>query len=293
MRRGDQRGLALVAVLWVVAILALIAAVFMRETRTEIALTRNLEEDAQAEALAEAGVNRAILVLLGLDMGFDPTLPWRVDGTPFALEYGGGTMQVSIQDEGGKIDLNRAGDAVLQGLFISVGVAPEAAQHLADAIADFRDADDLGHVNGAEDTDYARAGLPYDAKDAPFAATEELLEVLGMTPEIYARVAPSITVYSPRRDVNLATAPLAVLKALPYLSPERTQGILTQRTAMMTGTASRPRRFRVIAVTVLVEVTTPAGGQVTREVVLRRSGRGARPFDVVKWRRIWPSDLAG
>jgi general secretion pathway protein K len=186
MRLGDQRGIALIAVLWVVAILALVAALFMREARTEIALTRNLAEEAKAEALAEAGVNRAIVILLGLD----DSVHWRVDGTPFAFAYAGGTVQVSLQDEGGKIDLNRAGDAVLQGLLTSVGVGPEAAQHLVDAIADFRDADDLRHVNGAEDAEYARAGLPYDAKDAPFAATDEL-QVFGMTPEIHARVAPS------------------------------------------------------------------------------------------------------
>ena len=285
MRLGDQRGIALVAVLWVVAILALVAAVFMREARTEIALTRNLAEEAKAEALAEAGVNRAILVLLGLD----ETIPWRVDGSAFAFDYSGGTVRVSLQDEGGKIDLNRAGDAVLQGLFTSVGVGQDAAQHLVDAIADFRDADGLRHLNGAEDAEYAKAGLPYDAKDAPFAATEELLQVFGMTPELYARVAPYVTVYSPRRDVNLATAPAAVLKALPYLSPDRARSVLEQRAA----DAGSSRRFRVIAVTVLVEATTTDGGKVMREVVLRRSGGGTRPFDIVKWRRVWPSDLAG
>jgi general secretion pathway protein K len=285
MRLGDQRGIALLAVLWVVTILALVAAVFMRETRTEIALTRNLAAEAKAEALAEAGVNRAILILLGLD----DTIPWRVDGTAIAFSYGGGTVQLSLQDEGGKIDLNRAGDTVLQGLFTSVGVGQDAAQHLVDAIADFRDADGLRHLNGAEDAEYARAGLPYDAKDAPFAATDELLQVFGMTPELYARVAPYVTVYSPRRDVNLATAPAAVLNALPYLSPDRVRSILEQRAAG-DGTG---RRFRVIAVTVLVEATTAEGGRVTREVVLRRSGSGGRPFDIVKWRRVWPSDSAG
>jgi general secretion pathway protein K len=282
MRLRDQRGIALVAVLWVVAILALVAGVFIRETRTEIALTRNLAEDAKAEALIEAGVNRSILVLLGLD----ESIPWRVDGTPFAFDYGGGIVQVSIQDEGGKIDLNRSGDAVLRGLFTSVGVGQDAAQHLVDAIADFRDADRLRHVNGAEDA-YARAGLP--SKDAPFAATEELLQVYGMTPEIYARVVPYVTVYSPRRDVNLATAPAAVLAALPYLSSDRARAILDQRG----GEQGLGRRFRIIAVTLIVEATTPSGGKATREVVLRRSGSGTRPFDIVKWRRVWPSNVSG
>ena len=49
--RGAQRGLALVTVLWVLMLLALIAASFTRTTRTEINLTRNLIESAKAEAL--------------------------------------------------------------------------------------------------------------------------------------------------------------------------------------------------------------------------------------------------
>ena len=277
-RLRDQRGLALVAVLWTMTLLALIAAVFMRETRTEMALVRNLEGEARAEALAEAGVNRAILILLGLDT----SVPWRVDGTPIELASSDGVVRIVIQDEGGKIDLNRTAASVLQPLFVAVGIAPEPAQHLADAIVDFRDADNLRQVNGAEDADYAAAGLRHDAKDAPFASTDELLQVLGMTQELYERIAPLVTVYSPRRDVNLATAPPAVLSVLPYLTAERVRTILDQRAGNLAGA----RRFRVIAVTVLVEAVTADGATFIREAVLRRSAGGS--FDILKWRRMWP-----
>ncbi len=50
-RSAPQRGVALVTVLWVLMLLALIAASFMRTTRLEINLTRNLIESAKAEAL--------------------------------------------------------------------------------------------------------------------------------------------------------------------------------------------------------------------------------------------------
>jgi general secretion pathway protein K len=283
-RFGDERGLALVAVLWIATILALLAAVFLRESRGRLALTHNLVEEAKAEALAEAGVNRTMLILLGLDN----SVPWRVDGGSFAFDLVGGTVRVTVQDEGGRIDLNRAADTVLKGLFTSNGVDADRAQALADAIADFRDADDLRRINGAEDADYAQAKLPADAKDAPFATIEELQQVYGMTADLYRQVAPLVTVYSPRRDVNLATAPAAVLRALPYLSAERVSAILEQRGAG-DGTV---RRFRVIAVSLLVEAATADGGRVIREVVLRRSNDAARPFDIVRWRRRWPSEFA-
>jgi general secretion pathway protein K len=281
-RLRDQRGLALVAVLWTMTLLALIAAVFMRETRTELALVRNHEGEARAEALAEAGVNRAILILLGLDT----SVPWRVDGTPIELASADGVVRILIQDEGGKIDLNRSSGAVLESLFVAAGMAADAAPHLADAIVDFRDADNLRQLNGAEDGDYAAAGLRHDAKDAPFASTEELLQVLGMTKDLYDRIAPLVTVYSPRRDVNLATAPPAVLSVLPYLTAERVRTILDQRTANVAGA----RRFRVIAVTVLVEAITADGSSIIREAVLRRSASGG--FDILKWRRVWPTPVA-
>ncbi len=59
-----QRGLALVTVLWVLVLLSLIAASSTKTTRTEIYVTRNLIEAAEAEALADAGVYQAIYALL-------------------------------------------------------------------------------------------------------------------------------------------------------------------------------------------------------------------------------------
>ena len=50
--------------------------------------------------------------------------------------------------------------------------------------------------NGAEEAAYRAAGLPWGPKNAPFETVEELQQVLGMTADIYKRVAPSLTTYS-------------------------------------------------------------------------------------------------
>ncbi|MCH9013875.1 MAG: general secretion pathway protein GspK, partial [Proteobacteria bacterium] len=241
------RGLALVTVLWVLMLLALIAASFTRTTRTEVNLTRNLIENAEAEALADAGVYRAVLALLApqteglIDEGMESlirlgsenpavvrrrieqdlraeleagnlapeaaamfTEGWRSDGTVYAWAFGGGEVRISIQDEGGKIDLNGAPDELLRGLFLAaawtgpdgeiLGLDPSEADALVDAIRDFADADDLKRLNGAEDRDYEAAGLPWGAKDAAFTAVEELQQVLGVTAPLYQAVAPALTV---------------------------------------------------------------------------------------------------
>ena len=58
-RRPLDRGLALLMVLWVLTLLALMAATFTRTSRTEVNLARNAMERFQAETLADAGVDLA------------------------------------------------------------------------------------------------------------------------------------------------------------------------------------------------------------------------------------------
>src|SRR5262249_34662850 len=107
-KRG-QRGIVLVVVLWVLALLGIVAASFQRDTRVETPVTPNLVENAKAEALADAGVQRAILGLLDPD----DTKAWLADGTPYQFSLGEGQVRVTLQDEAGKIDLNQAPDNVL------------------------------------------------------------------------------------------------------------------------------------------------------------------------------------
>ncbi len=64
MQSPNQSGIALVIVLWVIALLAVVAVSFTTATRSQANLVRNLVENAKAEALADAGLYRAILGLL-------------------------------------------------------------------------------------------------------------------------------------------------------------------------------------------------------------------------------------
>ena len=205
-----SRGLALVSVLWVLTLLSLIAASFTNTTRTEVNLARNEAESARAEAMADAGVNAAILGLLTNN----PQREWRVDGTVYAWRFENGELRANAWDEGGKIDLNVGSEAILRSLFEAVGVDSDKAAALVDAIVDFRDPNDLRQLNGAEDRDYRDAGLPYGAKDAPFETIDELRQVLGMTPALFDAVEPAVTIYGRQRTPFEPTASPLVKAAL-------------------------------------------------------------------------------
>ncbi len=292
-RTRGRRGLALVVVLWVLVLLGLVAASFMRTTRTEVNLTRNLIDNAEAEALADAGVYRAIQELLAPGKN----RRWRVDGRAYRLDLHDGVVWISIQDEGGKIDLNRGKDRHLEGLFMLVGgVDADEAAALVDALADFRDEDDLHRLHGAEDDDYRNAGLPYGAKDAPFEAVEELTQVMGMTHQLYERVAPYLTVYSERPQVDLLSAPREVLLAVPEVHPVEIEYLLEERARMEGPIPTRampvptaPRKSFALSdipiYTIRAEAHTKSGAVFVREAVVELTGEADRPFQHRTWKQ--------
>lgn len=318
MRGTNEGGIVLVIVLWAMALLAVIAGSFTTTTRSEANLARNLVENAKAEALAEAGVYGAILALLRPESGgrLSPEMAeflglrpeseevlrpqsersWRADGTVYAWPFRGGDVRVSIQDEGGKIDLNHAPGELLRGLFQSVGLDDDAAAAMADAVADFRDGNDLRRLNGAEDDDYRRAGLPYEAKDRPFEAVEELQRVMGMTRELYRQVAPSLTVYSESAKIDPMTAPREVLLAVPGADPAEVDAFLATRAAMegpigrealplLTGTRGYFSVSNRLVHTVRAEAHTVGGAVFVREAVVRLTRDPNRPFRFHAWKQ--------
>jgi general secretion pathway protein K len=269
-------------VLCVLAVLSVIAVTLIRETREETRFESAVVEDAKAEALAEGAIQQSMVELL-IPPGNGA---WQADGRTHELRLGEGSVRVRIEDESGRIDLNGADDATLESMLISIGLPSDEAQHLAAAVADYRDPDNIKHPGGAEAFDYEVAGLDHGPKNGPFDSPEELMQVLGMTPEILKALSPLITVLSPSREVNRQAASPAVLRALPrseFSQPERNIA-----TASSGDPEAQPVISAATVVRVTAEATTKGGGYFIREAILRRSTIPTQPFNVLSWRRRWP-----
>jgi general secretion pathway protein K len=286
----EVSGIALVLVLWMLTLLSVIASNLVYSSRTDLAIAGNTVRLAQGEALADAGLHRAYLDLLRPQA--DPQR-WKGDGLTHEWRFEDHPVNVTISDESAKIDINSASDALLKGLFLSQGVADTDAAALVDAVADWRDADDLRRLNGAEKDDYAAAGRTYVPANAPFSTIEELKQVLGMSEGLYRRVESQITVYSNQGGINSAIASREVLLALPGATPEAVDAYLLQRqTAIQQGLMAPPFALgqafsanptnNVFSIQVQVELEN--GIRFFREAVVRLTGDPKDPVAVLAWR---------
>lgn len=297
--RAGGRGIALIAVLWLVLLLSVIAGSLLMLTRTELGLSRNLMLAAQARALAEGGVHLAAHALLNPD----PAARWIADGRPYRVEMETGNLEIAVQDVAGLIDLNAAPPELLAGLFQAAGIDADEADTLADRLADWRDPDDERRPKGAEAGDYDTDGPEIRVGNAPFLTPDEAQRVPGMTAELWNRVAPAFTVYSRRPGVNPSTAPRLALIAVPGIDETIADEIIATREAA----AGEPVSGRVTVAAALASLipaparryttggrgnvlairswaTLTGGGEYVQQAVIELTARSDPPWRIHAWR---------
>ncbi len=145
---------------------------------------------------------------------------FRVVGSPHAE---GDQLRFGLDDEQGKINLNRADERLLRTVFMLIGgVSGDRADELAAALLDWRDPDDEVRPGGAETPYYQSLTPSYEARNAPLETVEELMLIKGMTPEVYRRLLPYVAVLPPDRRININTASARVLECLGRaINPEK------------------------------------------------------------------------
>lgn len=264
-RRTPRRGVALLAALWLVVAIATVAMQFALEARERrtigiLASERGVQRAAAQGALAlvqakleyamrVAPTGRNVALLAASDPWFDVdsayTGTFYVDSMP---------VDVVARDLGEKLNINQLTENEVRTFFSFLLGDYNKSTELAQAILDWRDADSIPRPSGAERDAYIKAerlALPLNAQ---FREIEELQDVMGMTPEIYAAAIPYLTTRG-SGQVNINSAPVPVLRALPGMTDATINMILMLR--------SQGRRIDNLS-----QITGQQGG----------GGRGGRPL---------------
>jgi general secretion pathway protein K len=292
--------MAMVLVLWVLSILIIMAGSFALSMRREAAIVSVIKNNAHVMAIAESGLALAEMMLLNPD----PNKVWRADGNIYEIVAADAKIRIRLLSETGKIDINKADQAALQSLMTFAPVDSDQQSKLVNAILDWRDADDLVHIDGAEKEEYLEAGLKYEPRNKPFESTEELQLILGMNKSVLAWLDPLVTVYSKQPHVNYQVATKQILQTIPGLD----EGIVDSYVVMRLDSAKNNLPVPPFPVstggmnnasgqdnilTLVSEAITNDGSKASLSVVIKKSDNNeTTPFQILKWQHVTANNVS-
>jgi general secretion pathway protein K len=233
----NEKGMALLLVLVIVALLSSLLMEFAFSTHVDLRLTETYRDSTRAWYLSKGGIQAGRMILRLDGNAYDhPSEIWGA-GVPAYPVGENGFVSIEIEDMSGKLNLN---DLVTTGgpnapmRLVFTRLFEDLEQHhpeafpgrpddMVAALIDWIDADDEvdrgpgadGSAEGAESAYYLSLDRPYPAKNALFDTLDELLLVRDFTPQTLRLLEPFVTVH-PRQGsaVNINTAPAEVLIAL-------------------------------------------------------------------------------
>jgi general secretion pathway protein K len=189
--RDGEQGYALLMVLIAVGLIAILLGEIESGAHTEAKIATGLRDQAQAQAAADGAIWQAAWqVLPGRDAS------WPADASGHEITVGDAAVEVSAEDLGGRVDLNRDSAEAVAVALQSLGLDGGRALMLGRRLTDWRGQNTEKQPLGAKGPEYRAAGLPYGPPNADYENIAEIELVLGMTPDIARALAPHVTIYS-------------------------------------------------------------------------------------------------
>lgn len=232
------RGSILILVFFVLTFSSLFSLSIGYMVRQKISVIARLESHQKLRSIADAAVQKAISVYFAYKDDNPPcqTLnqSWsknpqefkkiKMGGGEYSVFYATGNsfekgteagVQYGLVDEERKINLNTIKSKdILQRLFQECGgLTKDDARAVADSVMDWRDEDDDTSLLGAEGRYYKGMNPQYMPRNKKLETLQELHYVKGMTPELYKKILPYVTIHS-SGYVNLNTVSRPVLLSL-------------------------------------------------------------------------------
>ncbi len=204
-----QRGVALLMVLFILALMMILASAMTERTAVMYQHTAVTLDNLQARwyALAAENMAAALLQRDALDSPSQTNLAqtWAQEGRRFTLDDG--EIRATIRDGHACFNLNaidhradEAGDGtpyptdVFVRLLALLGEPPLRASQIAAALGDWTDSDGQPRLNGAEDEVYMAQTPGYLAANQPMQDVSELRLLAGMDAALYQRLLPFVCV---------------------------------------------------------------------------------------------------
>jgi general secretion pathway protein K len=305
---SEARGFVLLAVFLTLTLLAVVGTEMAFSARLEASMVRAYRDGVLARHLAEAAVQQALREIAtpaqvtALDETgqavFYRVLPGQTAPTrmpPLSrtrVPLGAGEFSYRLADESARLGLNTTGPDRLARLLDGLGVEAGERDVIVDSLQDWRDADELHRLHGAESDFYLALPVPYRARNAPLQAAAELLQVRGVTPALYRGTADrpglgDLVTAAPVSAINLNTAPPLVLRALGLSDAEIADVVQARVRAPYPTVPGRfaGRGLAVGSAVFRIEADGRVAAARSRVVAVVRRGRPTAPLEprIIAW----------
>ena len=221
--RRQQRGVALITAVLVVAIGTMIAVNLMWEGTLDL---RRAESALAADQglLYVQGAEAWAADILRQDLVDSPDADhlgeqWAIELPPLPVD--GGTITGRLEDLQARFNLNNLvgadgmEDQLARSQFERLLNHLEIDPGLAGAVVDWLDPDtELRFPTGGEDVVYTSQDPPYRTANSMITSTSELMAIAGFDRDIYRRLAPYVTMLPRGTKLNVNTASDVVLASL-------------------------------------------------------------------------------
>jgi type II secretory pathway component PulK len=218
-----RAGYVLLAVLWIAAAAAGLSLTVVATARHAIATSRNRIALTEAEWLARGCIAR-LYAMATLELQREPkwtpgsmSSAWvNLDSLLASMNGSAGAdCSISVRANGSRLDVNHADDQMLARLFRRLGMQDAQADSFAHAISDWRDADTVPRLFGAEREWYLASRLP-PPPNRPIADLRELAHVKGFDGKLALQDYLGVG----QGAVSINHASETVLASLPGFSEE-------------------------------------------------------------------------
>lgn len=213
----QQYGMAILSVMWVLVLLAMLAAMGSGRARSQL-------QQAHADVLTtQRKYDEQSAVVIAIATG--------CDGISRSLHLSHSELRVRCSADSARLSINHADRAQWQRFLMAVGESGQVAQGLADHILDWRDADNIRRVQGAELQDYLHAGRTVFPSNKLFASVSELRNVLGIDSVLYRKISPYLTVLNDKGGVYLPHVSAPVFSSIEGSEHYDVQRFLLSKTS--------------------------------------------------------------
>ncbi|WP_321531239.1 type II secretion system protein GspK [uncultured Desulfuromonas sp.] len=247
---SSSTGSALVAVLWILLLLSVMALSYARTTRlqarsglTRTEILRDHYRMAGAFELAHHEYdkyvrNKALLARREEieELTGKPLALWYPRYAPWLIDVDGASFAVQLCNEAGRFDVSQMTSDQWERVLVACGVEDEELRGaVRDSVTDWSDGDEAHHLQGVESEAYLEKDPPYRSKNHVIQSMAELLLVQGVSRDLYYGSAEHpglidfLSVYGHAGKLDINCAAPQTLALAQSLDEEERQAVLAYR----------------------------------------------------------------